>query len=51
MGMNVFNITQETYPAGKNSIMLNRSQLASGNYLLVIKGSNNQKNSKLIIIQ
>ena len=37
MGVNVFNITEKTYPAGKNSIMLNRNKLASGNYLLVIK--------------
>ncbi len=51
MGVNVFNITEKTYPAGKNSITLNRNKLASGNYLLVLKGTDNQRNSKLITIQ
>lgn len=51
MGVNVFNITEKTYPPGKNTIMLNRNKLAAGNYLLVLKGSDNQKGSKLIIVQ
>lgn len=51
MGVSVFNITEKTYPAGKNSIILNRNKLASGNYLLVLKGTDNQINSKLITIQ
>ncbi|MEN3323230.1 right-handed parallel beta-helix repeat-containing protein [Mariniflexile soesokkakense] len=51
MGVNVFNIAEKTYPAGKNSILLDRNKLASGNYLLVIKGRDHQRNSKLITIQ
>lgn len=51
MGVNVFNITEKTYPAGKNSIILSRNKLASGNYLLVLKGGDNQRTSRLITIQ
>ncbi|MFD0836734.1 right-handed parallel beta-helix repeat-containing protein [Mariniflexile aquimaris] len=51
MGVNVFNTTKKTYPAGKNSIILHRNKLASGNYLLVLEGNSNQRTSRLITIQ
>lgn len=51
MGVKVFDIAEKTYPTGKNSIILNRNNLSSGNYLLVLKGIDNQRNSKLITIQ
>jgi hypothetical protein len=51
MGVNVYNKPEKTYPAGKNSIILNRNNLASGNYLLVLKDENNQRNSLLITIR
>lgn len=51
MGVKVFYMKEKTYPNGKNSIVLNRNELASGNYLLVIKGNNNQRSCKLVTIQ
>lgn len=50
-GMKVMETTAKTYPNGENTIALKRDGLASGNYILVIKGDDFQKNSKLITIQ
>jgi parallel beta-helix repeat protein len=51
MGIKVFDIAEKIYPAGKNSIILNRNKLASGNYLLVLKGTDSRINSKLISVK
>ncbi|MFD0990140.1 right-handed parallel beta-helix repeat-containing protein [Mariniflexile jejuense] len=51
MGVKIIDIAEKTYPVGKNTITINRNNLASGNYLLVIKGSDNQKSSKIITVK
>ncbi|MEN3323222.1 T9SS type A sorting domain-containing protein [Mariniflexile soesokkakense] len=51
MGVKVFDIAEKAYSTGKNSIILKRNKLASGNYLLTLKGTDSQINSKLITIQ
>ena len=49
MGVKIASITEANYSAGKNTLTLQRNNLAAGNYLLVIKDStNNQKISKII---
>jgi hypothetical protein len=44
-------IPEKTYSKGENTIALKRNGLASGNYILVIKCNDFQRNSKLITIQ
>ena len=51
LGVNVFEISKKTYPAGENSIIVNRNNLAAGNYLLVLEGEDNQRFSKLITVK
>ncbi|WP_165876151.1 right-handed parallel beta-helix repeat-containing protein [Mariniflexile fucanivorans] len=51
VGLEVGAIPEKMYPTGKNSIILDRNKLSSGHYLLVVKGINNQRNSKIISIQ
>lgn len=51
IGVKIVDIPENTYPVGKNTITLNRNNLVSGNYLLVIKGADNQKNSKIITVK
>lgn len=51
MGVKIADIAEQAYTVGKNTITLNRNNLASGNYLLVIKGIDNQKISKLITVK
>ena len=51
MGVKVFNIPEKVFPSGKNTIKLNRNNLSSGNYLLLLKNSYGQNTSKLITIQ
>lgn len=51
LGVKVFDIPQKTYLQGRNAITLGRENLTSGNYLLVLKGKENQRNSKIITIQ
>jgi hypothetical protein len=50
-GMKVMNISEKSYSKGENTITLKRSGLSSGNYILVIKGDNFERNSKLITVQ
>lgn len=50
MGVKIFDLPEQKFTAGRNSFNLNRNKLSSGNYLLVLKSTNNQKNSKLISI-
>ncbi|MFI1743314.1 right-handed parallel beta-helix repeat-containing protein [Thalassobellus sediminis] len=50
MGLKVFELPERTFSTGKNSFNLNRNELASGNYLLVLKSSDGQKNTKLISV-
>ena len=50
-GMKVMDIPEKTYSKGENTITLKKDGLASGNYILVIKGDDFQRNSKLITIQ
>ncbi len=51
MGVKVFGIPEEIYSAGRNRLKLKRNQLSSGNYLLVLKVSEGQKNSRLISVK
>ncbi len=51
IGIKVMELPKKTYLTGNHSIILNRNKLSSGNYLLVIEGSNSEKNSKIITIQ
>lgn len=51
MGVKIVDIAEKTYPAGKNTITIYRNNLAAGNYILMIKGTDNQKSSKLITIK
>ena len=51
MGVKVFNIPEKVFLSGKNTIKLNRNNLSSGNYLLLLKNSYGQNTSKLITIQ
>ena len=51
MGMKVIDIPEKTYSKGENTIAIKRDGLSSGNYVLVIKGDDFEKNSKLITIQ
>lgn len=50
MGVKVVDLAEKIFSAGKNSFNLNRSKLSTGNYLLVLKSSDGQKNSKLISV-
>lgn len=50
MGVKVFDLTKKAYPAGTNSVTLKRDKLSSGNYLLIVSGEDNQRNSKIISI-
>ena len=51
MGVKVLEVAKKSFPAGKNEITFSRNKLATGNYLLVIDGSNNSRNTKLITIK
>lgn len=51
LGKKVFDLNEKTYPTGKNTIILTRNKLASGNYLLVLQGENHQKVNRLITIK
>ena len=51
MGVEVLSSKEKAFTAGNNSFILNRNQLSSGSYMLILKDSNNQKYSKLIIIE
>ncbi|WP_194767127.1 right-handed parallel beta-helix repeat-containing protein [Tamlana sp. I1] len=51
MGIKVFDFNDKTYPAGNNTLTLKRNNLASGNYLLVLKGEDQLRTSKLITIK
>jgi hypothetical protein len=51
LGVSVFKTSKKTYPAGENSIIVNRNNLAPGNYLLVLEGEANQRFSKLITVK
>ncbi|HQE35169.1 MAG TPA: T9SS type A sorting domain-containing protein, partial [Flavobacterium alvei] len=51
MGMKVMEIPAKTYPNGENTITIKRDGLAAGNYVLVIKGDDSERSSKLITIQ
>lgn len=52
MGMKVYNMPEKIYPGGQNSITLDRNNLSSGNYVLVLKSIGSQNSSsKLITIQ
>ena len=48
MGVRVLQIPTKTYYSGENRLKIERNELASGNYLLILKGSNNQKLIKII---
>ncbi|HMQ44510.1 MAG TPA: T9SS type A sorting domain-containing protein, partial [Mariniflexile sp.] len=50
-GKKIVDMAEKTFPAGKNTFILNRDALPSGNYLLVIKGADNLKNSKIITVK
>lgn len=50
MGVKVFEMPEQNYSAGKNTISLKRNKLSSGNYLVIIKSSDGQ-NSKMITIK
>lgn len=51
MGMKVMDIPSKTYSKGENTIAIKRDGLAAGNYVLVIKGDDSGRSSKLITIQ
>lgn len=51
MGLKIFEHPEHNYSIGKNTITLQRNSLSSGNYLVVLQTSNNQKTSKLITIK
>ncbi|MFI1743313.1 right-handed parallel beta-helix repeat-containing protein [Thalassobellus sediminis] len=51
MGVKVFDIPEKSYSQGRNVIVLGRNKLASGNYLLVLKGKDTQRSSKIITVQ
>ncbi|WP_304200381.1 glycoside hydrolase family 88 protein [Flavobacterium alvei] len=51
MGMKVYDMPEKTYQVGQNYIKLNRNNLSSGNYLLILSDTENQKSSKLITVQ
>jgi parallel beta-helix repeat protein len=50
-GMKVIDIPAKSYSKGENTITIKRDGLAAGNYVLVLKGDDFEKNSKLITIQ
>jgi hypothetical protein len=49
-GAKVLDIPEKIYSKGENTITLQRDGLSSGNYILVIKGDNFERNSRLITI-
>lgn len=51
MGIKVFEMFEQNYSAGKNLISLKKNKLSAGNYLVVLKSSDNQRISKLITIK
>ncbi|MFD0990139.1 T9SS type A sorting domain-containing protein [Mariniflexile jejuense] len=51
MGVKVLELPEETCYTGKNNITLNRNKLSTGNYLVVLESSNNQKTSKLMTVK
>jgi parallel beta-helix repeat protein len=50
-GIKVVDIPAKKYSKGENTIAIKRDGLAAGNYILVIKGDDFEKNSKLITIE
>lgn len=50
LGVKVLDLSRKTYPPGKNTIVLNRVNLTSGNYLLVLESEGKQRISKLITV-
>ena len=51
IGMKVLELPEKIFLKGENKFTLNRTNLSSGNYLLVLNGVNLQKKSRLITIQ
>lgn len=51
LGVKVYELPEQNFVTGKNSITIKRGSLASGNYILALKGSNNQLVSKIITVQ
>ncbi|MBC3846545.1 DUF4990 domain-containing protein [Winogradskyella echinorum] len=51
LGVKVYDLPEQNFVTGKNSITIKRGSLASGNYILALKGSNNQLVSKIITVQ
>lgn len=51
LGTKVLEIPVKQYNKGKNTYILKRDTLSTGNYLLVIKGTNHKKSSKMIVVQ
>jgi len=51
LGIKVFEMPEKIYSKGKNAILMERNKLSSGNYLMVLKSSDNQQSSKLITVK
>lgn len=48
LGEKVIELPEQYFYSGKHIINLQRNKLSSGNYLVILKNSNNQRSSKLI---
>lgn len=51
LGEKVIELPEQYFYSGKHIINLQRNKLSSGNYLVILKNSNNQRSSKLISIK
>lgn len=51
LGEKVIELPEQYFYSGKHIINLQRNKLSSGNYLVILKNSNNQRSSKLISVK
>ncbi|APZ46070.1 hypothetical protein BW723_07065 [Polaribacter reichenbachii] len=51
LGVKVLELPSKKYLKGENSIILQRGNLKNGNYILVLKNSNNKRKTKIVSIE
>tara|TARA_R110002050_G_scaffold55296_1_gene124883 strand:- start:10880 stop:12565 length:1686 start_codon:yes stop_codon:yes gene_type:complete len=50
LGVKIINIPSTTYQKGKNTFVLEKGRLSSGNYLLIIENNRGERNTKIISV-